>query len=62
MRLRATRSSSQALAAATTTIVTGLCGRGHHDDCSGRVYAPHLAGRAKYLACGCDCHREAEAA
>jgi len=66
VRLRATRSSSQALAAGKAPLVTGLCARGRHDECSGKVYDGHNVRRhgrkvAGYVKCGCDCHGEAMA-
>jgi len=41
-------------------LVTGLCDRGHHDECSGKVYDGHNVRRhgrkvAGYVKCGCDC-------
>lgn len=46
--------------------VTGVCDRGEHDQCRGRVYAGHVDGGgvlgARYVSCECECHDVAEAA
>ena len=75
MRLRANPTSSQAQAAAPAPLVTGLCDRGRHDECSGKVYVGHHDETstyvkpwnrrmvARYVPCGCDCgHGEVKAA